>query len=187
MNKHVNANYILRTAVSRKWGWDEETSPGSDGRKEWWYQKLAAVRRTKLLRCSEQQNHRCCYCGRHTWHPAYGETGPSRLMSTLEHIKTRSEGGTDNMNNLAMACSRCNNGRSDRFDPVEYYEMIIGLREYPKTLKEISAEKLAEKAANKAARTEKLVWETAALLCFLNLWDWWDSWLTYSLPMLEYE
>ncbi|MNK44983.1 HNH endonuclease [compost metagenome] len=178
MNTHVNANYILRSAVNRKWP--------ADNQKEWWYMKLADVRRQKLLRCSEQQNHRCCYCGVRTWHPNYGETGSKRRLATLEHVVARAEGGTDNMNNLAMACSRCNNGRGDHFEAMEFYEMTVGLRpQRARTRTEVSAEKVAERKAKQQARSQTATVYAAYTLSALDLWWWWDAWLTYGESMLE--
>ncbi len=179
MNVHVNANYILRIAVNRKWPADEQ--------KEWWYMKLAEARRRKLLRCSEQQNHRCCYCGVLTWHPSYGETGSKRRLATLEHVEARAVGGTDNMNNLSMACSRCNNDRGDQYDAVEYYEMVVGLRPKVKFSKPVDPNKLAERQAKKAVRQDQAVLFAAYTLVALKAWDWWDSWLTYGSYMLEQE
>lgn len=184
----MNANKILKRAVGHKWGWDEDSSPGSNARKEWFYMKLAEVRRRKLLRCSEQQNHRCCYCGRKTWHPSYNENGPKRSMATLEHVHTRREGGTDSMNNLAMAYYRCNNERSDHFTAEEFYEMVVGLRpRRSASTKVVSPEDLAKKLEHRFERQKTLILNTAHMLQVLNLWDWWDSWLTYSLPMLKQE
>ena len=85
-------------------------------RKEYLGAWAANSRRKKLLRLSERQNHRCCYCGVHTWHPMIEDGIPAhkklkRHQSTLEHIKTRAEGGTFAWNNLVMACSECNNTR----------------------------------------------------------------------------
>jgi 5-methylcytosine-specific restriction endonuclease McrA len=188
MSKAVNANNILKRAVSSKWGWDEDNFPGSNARKEWWYQKLAEARRRKLLRCSEQQNHRCCYCSRKTWHPSYGETGPKRLMATLEHVVTRREGGTDSMNNLTMACYRCNNERSDHFTAEEFYEMVVGLRpRRSASTKVVSLEDLAKKQANSEQRKNVLIMNMAVLFHQLDLWNWLDSWVTYSVPMLKQE
>jgi len=144
--------------------------------------KLAEARRRKLLRCSEQQNHRCCYCGRHTWHPSYGETGRKNLAATLEHVHTRREGGTDSMNNLVMACSGCNNGRGDHFGAVEFYEMVVGLRpRLAPTRKEENKELRAQREAKRAARGDRMVVDAAALLCALELWWWWDCWLEYGV------
>ena len=35
-------------------------------------------------------------------------------MATVEHIRRRSDGGTDAPANLAMACAFCNSSRADR-------------------------------------------------------------------------
>lgn len=61
-------------------------------------QREAVDRRMAL---SEAQNHRCCYCAIQTT-----RAGPH--MATIEHVKAKSKGGTDDWTNLAMACLRCN-------------------------------------------------------------------------------
>lgn len=57
-------------------------------------------------RLSEAQNHRCCWCGCMTV-----EDRGKKNSSTVEHYVPRSLGGTDDMNNLVMACHDCNNKR----------------------------------------------------------------------------
>ncbi len=52
---------------------------------------------------------RCCWCGR--------ETGTRRHPATVEHLLPRSRGGTDNTDNLAVACYPCNNQRSNDLGP----------------------------------------------------------------------
>lgn len=168
-----NANFILREAVTRKW-------PESS-QKEWWYAKLGDARRRKLLRCSEQQNHRCCYCGCHTWHPSYGEHGRKGRLATLEHIRTRESGGTDSMDNLSMACYNCNNSRGNLEDPIEFYEIVIGVRRRRPVLREADPQKLQERLDNKEARTARLIFDAAATLHVLGLWDWFDLWLLTHL------
>lgn len=57
-------------------------------------------------RLAEAQNWKCCWCGKECRpEPGY------RNSVSLEHIVPRSEGGTDDIENLAMACVRCNNKR----------------------------------------------------------------------------
>lgn len=173
MNVMVNSNTLLKDAVRRKWPSDEQ--------KEWWYVKLAEARRAKLLRCSEQQNHRCCYCGSKTWHPFYGETGSKRLLATLEHVVPRSMGGTDSMNNLTMACSRCNSTRGDCFEAEVFYEMIKnGANLRRPTNKTKNLELLAKKAVDKTRRTETLLASAAFTLTSLDLWWWFDYWLAHG-------
>ncbi len=60
-------------------------------------------RRARIRRLLwNQQRQRCFYGGRQTlWNDA-----------TLEHVIPRCRGGTDHINNLAMACIRCNNAKS---------------------------------------------------------------------------
>lgn len=62
----------------------------------------------------ERQGGQCCYCGRITeLHPspwALGERTPPQF-ATLEHLRRKSEGGTDHPDNLAIACFDCNVGR----------------------------------------------------------------------------
>lgn len=57
-------------------------------------------------RLSEAQNWKCCWCGIPTTHYR-----GKKNSSTLEHIVPRSMGGTDDIENLAMACSKCNSRR----------------------------------------------------------------------------
>ena len=65
----------------------------------------------RITKLSEQQNHRCCYCGVETWCPHYGEDGPHEQRATVEHITPRTHGGTNKKGNLVMACWQCNNRR----------------------------------------------------------------------------
>lgn len=65
---------------------------------------------TQWLRCrlSEAQNWKCCWCG--------CETTDVRKVwnaSTLEHVIPKSLGGSDDSDNLVMACNRCNNARGN--------------------------------------------------------------------------
>jgi long-subunit acyl-CoA synthetase (AMP-forming) len=34
---------------------------------EWWFMKFNTARRKRTAKLSEQQNHRCCYCGGYTF------------------------------------------------------------------------------------------------------------------------
>lgn len=68
-------------------------------------------RRLKVL--SERQNHRCAYCGKWTWLHSLGESGHANDEATTEHIIQQSDGGTWHINNLVMACMKCNSGRGN--------------------------------------------------------------------------
>ena len=65
-----------------------------------------------ILKLSEQQNHRCCYCGVETWTPyddgpiGKERSGPKHKRATVEHIRARFDGGTNKRSNVVMACAR---------------------------------------------------------------------------------
>jgi hypothetical protein len=57
-------------------------------------------------RLAEAQNWKCCWCG--------CETVPEsskRNSATIEHVIPRSKGGSNDPENLAMSCARCNQHR----------------------------------------------------------------------------
>lgn len=60
-------------------------------------------------RLAESQNWRCCWCGRHT-----SIFRNRRDSATIEHVTPKSEGGTDDWENLAMSCARCNSTRGSQ-------------------------------------------------------------------------
>lgn len=58
----------------------------------------------------------CCYCGR----PTVERRGEDDDRATIEHVIPQSRGGTDSLDNLRIACRRCNWARGDkelRVDP----------------------------------------------------------------------
>lgn len=57
-------------------------------------------------RLSEAQNHRCCWCFRLTT-----ETRNRKDSATVEHYECKSLGGSDDLDNLVMACHDCNQKR----------------------------------------------------------------------------
>lgn len=71
-----------------------------------------------------RQDGRCCYCDRRmfrsnaTAEQRREQTGlcgkelrQSGLQATIEHLRPKSQGGTDHRDNLALACFRCNTSR----------------------------------------------------------------------------
>ena len=88
--------------------------------KEYWYtvysneKKAALAFKTakkvyKRTRLAEAQNWRCCWCGTDTI------PEPNKRNSvTLEHILPKSQGGSDEMDNLAAACAHCNSRRGTK-------------------------------------------------------------------------
>lgn len=56
-----------------------------------------------------------------------------RSSATLEHIVPRNHGGTDSLDNLALACAGCNQGKGSRldhrrFDDAKLQEVIATLQ-----------------------------------------------------------
>ena len=62
------------------------------------------------MRCrlSEAQNWKCCFCGCDTT-----DERKKKHSSTIEHVKPKSLGGSNEWDNLAMSCDRCNNKRGN--------------------------------------------------------------------------
>jgi HNH endonuclease len=100
---------------------DEKWKKISD--KKRFYRLFSAVRHTKLLKLSESQNHRCCYCSKLTWIPSLNETGKKLDQATIEHLIPVEFKGTDSLYNLAMACRGCNQTRINDFSAEEWYEI----------------------------------------------------------------
>lgn len=57
---------------------------------------------------------RCIHCGAPLVVRADGEP---ISRATIEHLVPRAHGGTDALDNLALACARCNHGKGVRHDP----------------------------------------------------------------------
>jgi len=57
-------------------------------------------------RLAGEQNWKCCWCGCDTT-PTTGKHN----TATIEHVTPQAKGGTDDWENLASACSACNNNR----------------------------------------------------------------------------
>lgn len=66
-------------------------------------------------RLAEAQNHKCCWCGTDT-------TDVRKVWnsSTVEHVTPKSFGGSDDPENLAMSCNKCNNARGNDLNWREY-------------------------------------------------------------------
>ena len=83
--------------------------------------KIATIK-WKRTRLAEAQNWHCCWCAcKLTDSPNYPNS------ATVEHVTPRSIGGTDDMDNLAVACNSCNTKRGvihmndfDHTKPVVY-------------------------------------------------------------------
>ncbi|MBC8522360.1 HNH endonuclease [PVC group bacterium] len=60
----------------------------------------------------KRANHRCDLCGVKQDDENYEE----RLPLHVDHIKPRSKGGSNELDNLQVLCRKCNLGKSDRDD-----------------------------------------------------------------------
>ena len=141
------------------------------GDKEAWIEKYATVKKMRVAKLSEQQNHHCCYCGVLTW--LYDGTGkyqyplvPDRLLgmgekqkATAEHLIPLSKGGKDNLANMIMACDRCNNHRGNK-PAIKYFEALqiggVKLKYFSKIKHETDEEKF-EKRERKDKKTAVLL------------------------------
>lgn len=131
-----------------------------------WYEKYARVRRIRVWKLSEQQNHHCCYCGTDTWiGDGTGEFKypfePDRLphhqesqKATGDHIEPLSKGGKDSIANMVMACNRCNTKRGVR-PAMEFFEAMQSgdPRKIRMDKKKYTQEELAEKRKQKDQKT----------------------------------
>jgi 5-methylcytosine-specific restriction endonuclease McrA len=71
-------------------------------------------RRIRLLR----KNGPCCYWCHETFSPH---------QLTLDHLKPRSRGGSNKLENLRLACFPCNNRRSDSLERPGRSSMMLGI------------------------------------------------------------
>lgn len=93
------------------------------------------VRRSVLLKLFDRQNGRCCYCGAFVVISADREMQRCLDAATIEHLRRRAEGGTNHIDNLAMACRRCNHERGNMdwqtyatFRRGEFLEFMAAIR-----------------------------------------------------------
>lgn len=88
--------------------------------------------RFKIDILSEQQGHRCCYCGEPFLDPPDSVVGRRQThhwrsitnhphIATIEHIKAKANGGKAEWENEAAACYRCNTNRG-KMDALYFFE-----------------------------------------------------------------
>ena len=78
--------------------------------------RVAATDRTfeqKVLDGAPVLEGKCIHCGKKL---ALAEDGAPLNGATLEHIVPKNHGGTDDLENLAIACARCNAEKGLRHD-----------------------------------------------------------------------
>lgn len=87
------------------------------------WQVLATRRRKRLTTLAEAQNWRCCYCGCRMQR----STGLDEPQdATIEHILCRCHGGTDDPDNLVVACRICNGARANAYWPEHWKVLGVG-------------------------------------------------------------
>ncbi len=106
---------------------------------------MATAKRRRVLaivatdRTFERVSHRgeevwmgkCLHCNSHL---AVSLAGDPISRATIEHILPRTAGGTDAVENLALACARCNGSKGIRIDHLgpsnpRFIEVVDRLRE----------------------------------------------------------
>ena len=76
-----------------------------------------------LCRLAGEQNWRCCYCGCEMGFP--GPDTAALRRASFEHVRPRSRGGSDAVDNFVVACAHCNSSRGSAFYR-EHFE-VLGL------------------------------------------------------------
>lgn len=141
-----------------------EPVPNKDS--SYWKEKYGSVFRGELAfdiadriyvrtRLSEAQNWKCCWCGI----PCTHERG-KKDSSTLEHILPKSMGGTDDYENLAMACSRCNSKRGN----IDVDVFINNIGKEKKSARENRREKRERRYMKRAEKFAEENWQTLSFL-----------------------
>jgi len=69
----------------------------------------------KKLALLDLQDGKCYWCSQKIW-----------IDATIDHIVPQSRGGTDDPSNLALACVKCNNVKSNS-TPEEFVRHILGI------------------------------------------------------------
>ena len=125
------------------------------------YPKQDKARRARALarkayyrsRLAEVQRWRCCWC----LCEMRGEQG-FKNSATIEHITPRSQGGTDHITNLAVACNRCNNRRGN-IPWEDFLQAVEMSRPQPETSSskcDADARRLRREAAEQNKRIKQL-------------------------------
>jgi len=143
--------------------------------KEVWYTKLSRVRKMKCVKLSVEQDFKCFYCERECWLTPDQREGASsgdkawRLgatrSATLEHLTPQSQGGTDSLKNLVMACHKCNSDRG-----VMPWETFLEMRRDPEKWadwRKTRAHAKSERDTDRSVRSDNRYTKKAAELAVL--------------------
>lgn len=75
---------------------------------------------------AERDGWRCNFCRRWTHCPTCKPHGSKALRASLDHIIPKSQGGTESLANLAIACQPCNEAKGDGIWPDERQRVLRG-------------------------------------------------------------
>lgn len=77
-----------------------------------------------VVRITESQNHRCCYCGHLMIRHLHQNGRPTpRNAATKDHVLPKTYGGATTYENMVAACLQCNNLRGE-IDAITFYNII---------------------------------------------------------------
>lgn len=91
------------------------------------YDHRLRARKKLLATLAEAQNWRCCYCGCRMRRSAKPHAPND---ATFEHVLCHCHGGTDEPDNLVIACWAYNEARANDYWPM-HREVLAGSRKHP--------------------------------------------------------
>ena len=118
-----------------------------------------AYTRTRL---AEAQNWKCCFCGCYMT-----EIAGKKNSVTVEHVVPKSMGGTDDVENLAASCYRCNNNRGTK-DANEFCPSKVDADEKSKALVRLEAK--VRKYLKKAERLAEVEFKVNEMIQSFDDW-----------------
>lgn len=120
--------------------------------------RLSQARAKKRQILWVAQDGKCHYCDRETVLPKQGMTNTGKSLATLDHIITQSDGGTDHLTNMVVACSACNSNRGNM--PYEQFYTLMktpgGWEGHMKVIRAEKAARDAEKRLENLKRHEEM-------------------------------
>lgn len=84
------------------------------------------IRPEKRRRIYERDRWRCVWCTAEVYSPRGGHESPGARLATLDHVKPRDEGGTNDASNLVTCCDECNEFRGTTTPVAWAYELAAG-------------------------------------------------------------
>ena len=116
--------------------------------------RLTSVRAKKRQILWVAQDGKCHYCERETVLPRQGVNSGGKSLATLDHIITQSDGGTDHLHNMVIACAACNSNRSN-MPYEEFYYLMKTPGGWEAHMKIVRAEKAARDEEKRQANLKR--------------------------------